>query len=297
MEVVVELHHVAVAQLERVEVVVLDVVRDEAPCERVDRLVARRREPLAVARAARLPCRWQAAGTGSTPTRGCSRSTRAIPQARGRAPCPPRGSSRAPRRSVSYGPHSSRPGAPAIPWRSVRTCCPATFIVLIRKNLTSSSGPPFTFSRTGHAFGPWIWKRQSLRVTCLPMGRIGERSSFSTSTSYPPVSAWNSSQFAAGARPTNTNSSSSRWNRIPSPITLPGRRGRDVLLGHVDGEGLDAVDRRVGDQLHGVGPRDEEVDHVMRLVVEDRRLAPGPLLAAPVRELGGDDRVHVGADL
>ena len=64
-------------------------------------------------------------------------------------------------------------------------------IRLIRKNLTSSSGPPLTFSRTCHALGPWTWKRQTFRVTDLPMGRIGERSSFSTSTSYPPVSAWN----------------------------------------------------------------------------------------------------------
>ena len=29
-------------------------------------------------------------------------------------------------------------------------------------------GPPLTFSITCHAFGPWIWKRQHLRVTALP---------------------------------------------------------------------------------------------------------------------------------
>jgi hypothetical protein len=33
------------------------------------------------------------------------------------------------------------------------------------------------------AFGPWIWKRHTLRMTGLPIGRIGERSSSSTSTS------------------------------------------------------------------------------------------------------------------
>ena len=81
--------------------------------------------------------------------------------------------------------------------------------------------PPFSFSSTCQAFGPCTWNRQTFRVTALPIGRIGDRSSFSISTSYPPVSAWNSSQFAAGARPTNTNSSSSRWKRIPSPMTLP----------------------------------------------------------------------------
>ncbi len=94
-------------------------------------------------------------------------------------------------------------------------------ITPIRKNLTSSIGPPLTFSRTCHAFGPWTWNRQSFRVTGLPMGRIGDRSSSSTSTSYPPASLWNFSQFAAGARPTNTSSSSSRWKRMPSPIALP----------------------------------------------------------------------------
>ena len=39
-EVVVELHELAVAELPRVQVVVLDVVRDEAPGERVVGLVA-----------------------------------------------------------------------------------------------------------------------------------------------------------------------------------------------------------------------------------------------------------------
>ena len=47
----------------------------------------------------------------------------------------------------------------------------------MRKNLSCSSGPPLSFSITGHAFGPWIWKRQTLRVTALPYGREGERSS------------------------------------------------------------------------------------------------------------------------
>ncbi len=70
-----------------------------------------------------------------------------------------------------------------MPWRSVRTFCEPTFISPMRKNLTCSSGPPWTFSITCQAFGPWIWKRHTLRVTCLPFGRIGERSSRSISTS------------------------------------------------------------------------------------------------------------------
>jgi hypothetical protein len=74
-------------------------------------------------------------------------------------------------------------------------------------------------------------------------------------------------------------------------------RGRHVLLGHVDGEVRDAVDRRVRNQLDRARATHEQARHVVRLIEEDGRLAPGALLAAPVRELGGDDRIHVGADL
>ena len=70
-----------------------------------------------------------------------------------------------------------------MPWRSVRTCWPPRFIVDMRKNFSSSIGPPLSFSMTCQAFGPWIWKRQYLRVTAWPIGRDGERSSNSSSTS------------------------------------------------------------------------------------------------------------------
>ena len=70
-----------------------------------------------------------------------------------------------------------------MPWRSVRTVRPATFIVAMRKNFSCSTGPPLTASMTCQAFGPWIWKRQYARVTAWPIGRMGERSSFSISTS------------------------------------------------------------------------------------------------------------------
>ena len=59
----------------------------------------------------------------------------------------------------SYGPHSSRPGAPAMPWRSVRTRSPAIVISPMWKKRTFSSSPPLSFSMICHAFGPWIWKR------------------------------------------------------------------------------------------------------------------------------------------
>ena len=51
------------------------------------------------------------------------------------------------------------------------------------KNLSFSTGPPLSFSMIGQAFGPWIWKRQEMRFTGLPIGRDGERSSLITSTS------------------------------------------------------------------------------------------------------------------
>ena len=69
------------------------------------------------------------------------------------------------------------------------------------------------------------------------------------------------------------------------------------LLGLVDRKVRDAVDARVGHQLQRVWALEEEVHHVVRLVEQDRGLAPGALLAAPVRELVRDDRVDVGADL
>ena len=55
-----------------------------------------------------------------------------------------------------------------MPCRSVRTFSPATFIQPMRKNRTCSIGSPLSFSITAHAFGPWIWNRQTLRVTALP---------------------------------------------------------------------------------------------------------------------------------
>jgi hypothetical protein len=68
-----------------------------------------------------------------------------------------------------------------MPWRSVRTRRPARFISPNRKNFTCSIGPPLSFSITCQAFGPWIWKRQYLRVTSWPNVRPGERSSYSKS--------------------------------------------------------------------------------------------------------------------
>src|SRR5689334_3211075 len=90
-----------------------------------------------------------------------------------------------------YGPQISRPGAPAMPWRNVRTFVPPILIEDMWKNLRSGTFFLFSFSMIGHAFGPWIWKRYEMRLTALPFALPGERSSFLILTRYLPVSAWN----------------------------------------------------------------------------------------------------------
>jgi hypothetical protein len=72
---------------------------------------------------------------------------------------------------------------------------------------------------------------------------------------------------------------------------------RHVLLGHVHREVGHAVDPVVGQQPQRIRARDEQVDHVMALVVQHRRLTPGDRFAAPVGELGRYDRIDVGSEL
>ena len=50
---------------------------------------------------------------------------------------------------------------------------------MLKKGM-SGSVPPVAFSRTSIAFGPWTWKRKSLRP---PVGFTAVRSSRSTLTS------------------------------------------------------------------------------------------------------------------
>jgi hypothetical protein len=72
---------------------------------------------------------------------------------------------------------------------------------------------------------------------------------------------------------------------------------RNELLGAVDREVREAVDREVGQELHRVRTLDVEVDHVVRLIEEHGGLAPRGLLVTPVREFAGHHRVNVGPDL
>src|SRR5690625_4879697 len=75
------------------------------------------------------------------------------------------------------------------------------------------------------------------------------------------------------------------------------RGGGHVLLGAVDREVGNRVDRGVGDELQGVLTADEQVVHVVGLVVQHRGVAPCGLFVAPVVEFRGHDRVDVGTDL
>ena len=74
-------------------------------------------------------------------------------------------------------------------------------------------------------------------------------------------------------------------------------RARNELLGAIDGEALEAVGRQIREQLQGIRALDVLLDHVVRLVEQDAGVSPRALLVAPVRVLGRDDRIHVGADL
>jgi hypothetical protein len=71
---------------------------------------------------------------------------------------------------------------------------------------------------------------------------------------------------------------------------------RRELLGAVRHEPSEAVRTEMREQLQGIGSADEQLRHVVRLVEQDRRFTPRPLLVPPVGELTRHDRIHVGAD-
>ncbi len=75
------------------------------------------------------------------------------------------------------------------------------------------------------------------------------------------------------------------------------RRARRELLRAIDRELREAVGREVREELQGVGPFDQLLGHVVRLVEQDTGVAPRALLVTPVRVFGRHYRIHVGADL
>jgi hypothetical protein len=69
------------------------------------------------------------------------------------------------------------------------------------------------------------------------------------------------------------------------------------LLGSIDRELGKCIEAKVGDELECIRSLDVKIRHVVGLVKENTALAPGALFVAPVRVLGGDNRVDVGSDL
>ena len=296
MEVVVESHERAVSELERVQVVVLDVVRHEAAGQGVDRLVARRRQPLPVR--AQLLARVDRGQRRRDPPRlERVRRVRAGPD--GLEPeLPPRLEDRladvvvrlvrAPQLEARRAGHAVAQRSHLLP-ADVHRAHPEELHVLDRATVDLLEDLPRVRALhleppelPGHGLAHRPHRRA---VVLLDLDVVAAR-------------------LRLELQPVRCRGAADEHERVLGeveqdavPDDLPGGRGRDVLLRHVDREALDAVDRRVRDQLQGVGAFEEEVDHVVRLVVEHRGLAPGALLAAPVRELGRHDGVHVGADL
>ncbi|MNL64108.1 hypothetical protein D3C87_1882920 [compost metagenome] len=74
------------------------------------------------------------------------------------------------------------------------------------------------------------------------------------------------------------------------------RRDRHEMLGAIEaeiGEGIDAV---MGEKLLRIRPFDDQFVHMVRLVEENGRIAPGRLLRTPVGKLGRHDGVYIDAD-
>jgi hypothetical protein len=78
---------------------------------------------------------------------------------------------------------------------------------------------------------------------------------------------------------------------------VAGRRHGHEMLGSIQIEVREAVDADVLEECGRVRTFDDELIHMMGLVEQHGRLAPGHLLVAPVGEFRRDDGVHVHADL
>ena len=102
-------------------------------------------------------------------------------------------------------------------WLRALTVHPAMVNSPMLKNLIRSMGLLAAFSAILRALGPCSWYRKVSRRPWLAT----LRSSRTNLTSYPPVSAWNATQFGVMGRPTRLNSSSPSPNRMASPMTYP----------------------------------------------------------------------------
>ena len=71
-----------------------------------------------------------------------------------------------------------------------------------------------------------------------------------------------------------------------------------IVLSVMNGFETEVRQRIIGVDAHiRIRTFHEQVDHVVRLVEENGPVAPRALLVAPVRKLGRNDRIDIGADL
>ena len=84
---------------------------------------------------------------------------------------------------------------------------------------------------------------------------------------------------------------------MPSPITCPAGVVGTYCLAMPTGKFSTLLIAVSEISFRASGPLTKRFDHVVRLIEQHGRFAPRSLLAAPVRELGGDDRIDVRADL
>ncbi len=99
---------------------------------------------------------------------------------------------------IISSPVISWPGMPDMVWLRALIVHPAMVNSPMLKNLIRSTGFPAAFSTILRALGPYSWYRKVSRRPWL----AALRSSRTTLTSYPPVSAWNATQFGVTGRPT-----------------------------------------------------------------------------------------------
>lgn len=76
---------------------------------------------------------------------------------------------------------------------------------------------------------------------------------------------------------------------------MPAGSDGDVLFGTVRWKNCNAIDGCCGDELECVGALDEQIIHVVGLIVENCCFPPCTLLATPIGEFGCNHWVDVGA--
>ncbi len=84
-------------------------------------------------------------------------------------------------------------------------------------------------------------------------------------------------------------------NSIANHIAIVATRHK--MLGFVNGEVLETIDRQIGEQFEGIGTLNIYIHHMVRLIVKNASLPPGQLFVTPICELGRDHGIDIGAYL